>query len=264
MSSSSPTDVPTAFDGVGALVTGGAGGLGEATVRRLHALGSHVVIADNDEQRAEALASELGDRVAAVRTDVTQTDDLAAAISAAERAPRGFRILVACAGIGFEGVMVDDDGNPHPLDTFEQHIRVNLIGVFDTVRLSAASMSKNEPAADDERGVMVLTGSVNAYEGAAGETQYSASKGGVHAITLPAARDLGPRGIRVNTIAPGPFATGMLAEQTAELQDKYAGTITFPKRFGYPDEFASMAVELVVNRMFNGSIIRIDGAGRYG
>ena len=160
--------------------------------------------------------------------------------------------------------MVDDDGNPHPLDSFEQHIHVNLIGMFNTVRLAVAAMSKNDPGPDGERGVVVLTGSVNAYEGAAGETQYSASKGGVHAMTLPAARDLGQWGIRVNTIAPGPFATGMLAEQTQELQDKYAETITFPKRWGYPDEFASLAMEVIANRMINGSVIRIDGAGRYG
>jgi NAD(P)-dependent dehydrogenase (short-subunit alcohol dehydrogenase family) len=159
---------------------------------------------------------------------------------------------------------VDDKGNPHPLDTFEQHVRVNLVGTFNVLRLAAAAMRKNDPGQDGERGVVVLTGSVNAYEGAAGEVQYSASKGGVHALTLPSARELGKWGIRVNTIAPGPFVTGMMAEQTEDLQRRYAERLAFPRRFGHPSEFASLVQELVVNRMINGSIIRIDAAGRYG
>ena len=254
----------TEFEGVGALITGGAGGFGEATARTFHALGSHVVIADTSQDRAQAIAGELGERATVVRCDVTDVANLRAAIAAAARAPHGFRIAVSCAGIGFEGKMVDDDGNPHPLEPFEAHISVNLVGTFNLLRLAASSMRRNDAGPDGDRGVVVLTGSVNAYEGAAGEVQYSASKGGVHALTLPAARELARWGIRVNTIAPGPFATGMLAEQTEALQERYAESMAFPKRFGYPSEFASLTEEIVVNRMINGSVIRIDGAGRYG
>jgi NAD(P)-dependent dehydrogenase (short-subunit alcohol dehydrogenase family) len=246
------------------MVTGGAGGLGEATVRRLHALGAHVVIADVEEQLAQVVAGELGDRATVVRCDVSATQDVATAVSVAARAPRGLRIAVACAGIGFEGEMIDADGRPHPLDTFEQHLRVNVVGTFNVLRLAAASMSKNPAGPDGERGVVVLTGSVNAFEGAAGEVQYSASKGGVHALTLPSARELANWGVRVNTIAPGPFVSRMMAEQTEQLQARYAERLAFPKRFGRPSEFASLVQELVVNRMINGAVIRIDGAGRYG
>lgn len=253
-----------AFDGVGALITGGASGLGEATARRLHALGAHVVIADTAEERARGVAAGLGSRATFVQCDVSKADDVVAAVAAAERAPHGLRVAVACAGVGFEGALVDDDGNPHPLDTFEQHLRINVVGTFNLLRLAAASMSRNSAGKDGERGVVVLTGSVNAYEGAAGEVQYSASKGGVHALTLPSARELGRWGIRVNTIAPGPFVTGMMAEQTDELQARYADRLAFPKRFGYPREFASLVEELVTNQMINGAVIRIDGAGRYG
>jgi 3-hydroxyacyl-CoA dehydrogenase / 3-hydroxy-2-methylbutyryl-CoA dehydrogenase len=259
----SPANQPE-FAGLGALVTGGASGLGEGTVRRLHALGSHVVIADTAEERAREIATELGERATAIRCDVGDADDVAAAISAAEDAPRALRVAVACAGIGFGGELVDGGGNPHPLDTFERHLRVNLVGVFNVLRLAVTSMRKNEPGQDGERGVVVLTGSVSGLEGVAGEAQYASSKGGVHSLTLPAARECGQWGIRVNTIVPGPFSTGMMSEQPEEMQDAYAQQLAFPKRMGYPDEFASLAQEVIVNRMINGALIRIDGAVNYG
>ena len=248
----------------GVVISGGASGLGEATARRLHGLGARVVIADAAVDRARRVADELGPPASAAACDVTRTDEVAAAVSLAAEAPRGLRVAVACAGIGVEGSLIGSGGVPHPLDTFGQHLRVNLVGVFDLVRLAVASMHRNEPDEDGERGLIVLTGSVNAYEGAPGEVQYSASKGGVHALTLPMARELGPWGIRVNTIAPGPFATGMMGEQTEELQERYASSIAFPQRFGRPGEFAVTVEHLIVNQMINGSVIRIDGAGRYG
>lgn len=252
------------FRDTGVLVAGGASGLGEATVRRLHASGAHVVIADRNSARAQSIADELGPGAVSTACDVTNADDVEAAVSLAANSPRGLRLVVVCAGIGSEGSMVGENGNPHPLESFDIHLKVNLSGAFNVVRLAVSKMHKNEPDSDGERGLVVLTGSVNAFEGAPGEVQYSASKGGVHAMTLPIARELAQWGIRVNTIAPGPFATGMMDEQSEELSERYTENIAFPKRFGRPSEFAILVEHLYLNQMINGSIIRVDGAGSYG
>ncbi|MBT2266042.1 MULTISPECIES: SDR family NAD(P)-dependent oxidoreductase [Rhodococcus erythropolis group] len=248
--------------GAGVVVTGGASGLGAGTVRRLHALGAHVVIADKSIEQATSLADELGERAKAYQCDVTSSEDVAAAISLAAAAPKGLRLAVSCAGIAQSAELIGDGGAAHPLESFEMHLRVNVVGTFNLVRLAAQTMHANKAEAGGERGLIVLTGSVNAFEGAPGEVQYSASKGAVHAMTLPSARELAPWGIRVNTIVPGPFATGMISEP--EYQGEYVAKMAFPKRMGRPSEFASLVEELFTNQMINGSVIRVDAAGTFG
>ena len=250
------------LDGAGVIVTGGASGLGEGTVRRLHALGAHVVIADTAIDQARVLAAELGDRATALACDVTETSDVAAAVAHAADAPQGLRLAVACAGIASSGELVGDEGAPHPLDSFEAHLQVNVVGTFNLLRLAVDHMRTNDPAAGGERGLIVLTGSINALEGAPGEVQYATSKGAVHAMTLPAARELGSWGIRVNTIVPGPFASGMINNE--QDQTYYVDKLAFPKRVGRPSEFASLVEHLFINQMINGTIIRADAAGTYG
>jgi NAD(P)-dependent dehydrogenase (short-subunit alcohol dehydrogenase family) len=256
--------VPSAkeqLDGVGAIVAGGASGLGEAAVRRLEAEGAHVVIADRDAERGEALAAELGDRVAFVATDVRSEQDVAAAVQRAARAPRGLRVSVTCAGIAIAEKTVGKNGS-HALDSFERVVGVNLIGTFNVLRLAAGAMRANAPESSGLRGVCINTASIAAYEGQIGQVAYAASKGGVVSLTLPAARDLAADGIRVMTIAPGLFETPLLAGLAEPARQALAATIPCPPRLGHPDEFAQLVLHIATNDMLNGEVIRLDGALR--
>src|SRR4051812_7026981 len=247
--------------GSGALVVGGASGLGEATARRLAELGAAVTIADVNADRGQALADELGAGFAQV--DVREESQVAAAGEAAAAAggDGGLRIAITCAGTGWAQKVANSKG-PHPLQPFEVIIAINLIGTFNVLRLAAARMIGNEPNADGERGVLVNTASVAAYDGQIGQVAYSASKGGVVGMTLPVARDLSQYGIRVNTIAPGLFDTQLLASLPEEARESLGKTIPFPPRLGRPSEYALLAEQIVVNPMLNGETIRLDGAIR--
>ena len=247
------------IDGSGALVAGGASGLGEATARRLAAAGAAVVICDLNEERGNALAGELG--ATFVRADVTDPDTVLRAVEAAAALPGGLRISVCCAGIGWAERVAGRRG-AHALEPFESVIGVNLIGTFNVLRLAAAAMSANEPAASSERGVCVNTASIAAFDGQIGQVAYSASKGGIVGMTLPAARDLASAGIRVCTIAPGTFDTPLLAGLPQESRDALGRAIPFPPRLGRPEEFAALAVHIAENEMLNGEVIRLDGALR--
>lgn len=248
-------------EGSGALVTGGASGLGEATVRRLHAGGAHVAIADMNAGKGEALAAELGERAAFLTTDVTDEASVQAAVEAAAEAPGGLRIAAACAGIGWAERTAGKSG-PHQLQPFETVVRVNLIGVFNTLRLAAAAMNASEPLEDGERGVVVTTASAAAFEGQIGQLAYSSSKGGVVAMTLPAARDLGSRGIRVMCIAPGTFDTPLMGLAPEPVRESLVAQMLFPARMGDPGEFAALVAHIVENRMLTGGVIRLDGGQR--
>jgi NAD(P)-dependent dehydrogenase (short-subunit alcohol dehydrogenase family) len=246
--------------GVGAVVFGGASGLGAATARRLADAGAAVTVADRDGERAQALAAAIGAR--AVRTDVTDAASVQAAVEqAVASAGRGLRIAVACAGVGTPAKLVGRDGAT-PLDAFAQVLEVNLLGTINCLRLTAAAMTANEPDARGERGVCVNTASVAAYDGQIGQIAYAASKGGVAAVTLPAARELARVGVRVMTIAPGLFDTPMLAGLPEAARASLAGTVPFPARLGDPAEYAALVEQIVVNPMLNGEVIRLDGALR--
>jgi 3-hydroxyacyl-CoA dehydrogenase / 3-hydroxy-2-methylbutyryl-CoA dehydrogenase len=247
--------------GSGALVAGGASGLGEATVRRLHSDGAQVVIADLNEERGRALADELGERARFVRTDVTDADAVQAAVSAAAGQPVPLRIAVSCAGIGWAGRVVGRRG-PHGLEPFETVIRVNLIGTFNVMRLAAAVMAENEPTEAGERGVCVNTASIAAFDGQIGQIAYSASKGAIVSMTLPAARDMAPLGVRVCAIAPGTFDTPLLGNLPEDAREALRRVVPFPARFGRPDEFAALVAHIAENEMLNGEVIRLDGALR--
>ena len=248
------------IDGSRAIVAGGASGLGAATARRLHRDGAHVLIADVDEQRGAALAAQLGDRAAFARTDVTDAESVAAAVQAAA-GPADLRISVCCAGIGTAQRIAGRRG-PHDLDQFQRVITVNLIGSFNVLRLAATAMLEAEPLDDGERGVCVNTASIAAFDGQIGQVAYSASKGGIVAMTLPAARDLAVAGIRVCTIAPGTFDTPLLGELSDETRAGLGAAVPFPSRLGRPDEYAALAAHIISNQMLNGEVIRLDGALR--
>jgi 3-hydroxyacyl-CoA dehydrogenase / 3-hydroxy-2-methylbutyryl-CoA dehydrogenase len=249
------------IQGSGALVAGGASGLGEATARELTARGADVVIADVNEERGAALASELGGVAQFVRADVTDPDQVQAAVDAGAALPGGLRISVCCAGIGWAERTAGKRG-PHTLQPFETVVRVNLIGTFNVLRLAAAAMRANEPTSSGERGVCVNTASIAAFDGQIGQISYSASKGGIVGMTLPAARDLASSGIRVCTIAPGTFDTPLLGALPEETREALGNAIPFPSRLGRPDEFAALAAHIVENEMLNGEVIRLDGALR--
>lgn len=244
-----------------ALVTGGASGLGRATVERWVADGGKAVIVDRDAERGEALAAELGGAVRFVRTDVTDGDQVAAAVKAAAGLGR-FGLAVSCAGVGWAARTVNRDGEPHDLDLFQKIIGVNLVGTFNVLRLSAAAMMHNAPDADGQRGVIVNTASVAAFDGQIGQVAYSASKGAVAAMTLPAARDLAKAGIRVMTIAPGTFDTPMLAGLPAAARESLAAAIPNPSRLGDPREYGALVAHIAANGYLNGEVIRLDGALR--
>ncbi len=241
------------IEGATALVAGGASGLGAATARRLAAGGAQVTIADIDAETGEALASELGARFAAC--DVTDPVQVAAAV------PEGVRISVCCAGIGHAEKAAGKRG-AHALEPFQRVISVNLIGTFNVLRLAAAAMLANEPDEGGECGVIVNTASIAAYDGQIGQIAYSASKGGVVGMTLPAARDLASARIRVCTIAPGLFDTPLLAGLPEEARSALGAQVPHPARLGAPEEYASLAAHIVENPMLNGEVVRLDGALR--
>jgi NAD(P)-dependent dehydrogenase (short-subunit alcohol dehydrogenase family) len=243
----------------GTIVAGGASGLGAATARALAKRGAHVAIADLNEDGANALAEEIGG--VAFKTDVTDEAQVEAAVAGAVEAFGGIRFAASCAGIGWAERVVGRDG-PAKLQPFETVIRVNLIGTFNVLRLAAAAMSANEPGEDGERGAVVMTASIAAFDGQIGQTAYSASKGGVVGLTLPAARDLSRQGIRVCTIAPGTFDTPLLAGLPEEAREALGQQVPFPSRLGRPDEFAALACHIAENAMLNGETIRLDGALR--
>jgi 3-hydroxyacyl-CoA dehydrogenase / 3-hydroxy-2-methylbutyryl-CoA dehydrogenase len=249
------------IDGIGALVVGGASGLGEATVRRLHAGGAQVVVADLNEERGSELVGELGERARFVRTDVTDSEQVEQAVAAAAALPGGLRVSVCCAGIGWAERLASGRG-PHSFEPFETVIRVNLIGTFNVLRLAAAKMIEQDPTPSGERGVCVNTASIAAFDGQIGQIAYSASKGAIVGMTLPAARDLARAGIRVCTIAPGTFDTPLLGALPDEYRQALAQTIPFPARLGRPEEFAALVTHIVENEMLNGETIRLDGALR--
>jgi NAD(P)-dependent dehydrogenase (short-subunit alcohol dehydrogenase family) len=246
------------IDGANALVAGGASGLGAATARELSAAGAGVTIADVNEEAGQALADELG--AAFVRADVTDPAQVEAAVVRAA-GEDGLRISVCCAGVGWAEKVAGRRG-PHAYEPFETVIRVNLIGTFNVLRLASAAMLANEPGEGGERGVCVNTASIAAYDGQIGQIAYSASKGGIVGLTLPAARDLASVGIRVCAIAPGLFDTPLLAGLPEETRTSLGASVPFPARLGRPDEYAALARHIVENSMLNGEVIRLDGALR--
>jgi NAD(P)-dependent dehydrogenase (short-subunit alcohol dehydrogenase family) len=242
-----------------ALVTGGASGLGAATARRLAGEGAKVAVCDINAKLAEAVAAEIGG--VAVACDVADAASAEAAIAAAAKAHGPARILVNCAGIGVAKRVIGREG-PMPLSEFDRVIRVNLIGSFNMLRLATADMSKLEPLSSGERGVVISTASIAAYDGQIGQAAYSASKGGIDAMTLPIARELAQFGIRVLSIAPGLFLTPLLAGLPQEAQDSLAAAIPFPRRLGNADEFASLVLHMVDNAYLNGEVVRLDASLR--
>ncbi len=248
------------IQGHAALVTGGGSGLGEATARELARLGAKVAVLDINAALAEKVATEIGG--IACPCDITQSDSLQAAIDKAAAAHGPARILMSIAGIGSAKRVVAKDGGPAPLEDFARIINVNLIGTYNASRLFAAACAKLEPMEDGERGAMVFTASVAAFDGQVGQQAYSASKAGVAGMTLPMARDLAQHGIRVCTIAPGLFATPLLRQLPEPIQQSLAASIPFPARLGKPSEFAELACHIVTNGHLNGEVIRLDGALR--
>jgi NAD(P)-dependent dehydrogenase (short-subunit alcohol dehydrogenase family) len=247
------------LNGIGALVSGGASGLGEATARELAGRGARVAVVDLNEERGPALAEEIGGLFTSA--DVTDEERVGAAVEEAVDAFGGLRLAVSCAGIGWAERTVKKDG-PAALAPFETVVRVNLIGTFNVLRLAAAAMAGGEPDNAGERGAVVMTASIAAFDGQIGQTAYSASKGGVVGLTLPAARDLARLGIRVCTIAPGLFDTPLLAGLPDDARQALGAQIPFPSRLGSPQEYAELACHIAENGMLNGEVIRLDGALR--
>lgn len=248
------------INGYTAVVTGGGSGLGAATARELAARGARVAVVDVNADAARAVAGEIGGLACAC--DIT---DAAAVERTLERVGEelgAVRVLMNVAGIGGARRVVGRDGTPMPLEDFRRVVEVNLIGTFNVIRLAAATMTALEPLEDGERGVIVNTASIAAYDGQVGQEAYAASKGGLVSLTLPLARDLAQHGVRVCTIAPGLFLTPLLHELPAEVQDSLAASIPFPKRLGKPGEFAALAAHIVENAALNGEVIRLDGALR--
>jgi len=244
------------IEGARALICGGASGLGAATARRLRAGGAHVLIADLDAERGTALARELN--AGFTRCDVTDPGQVEAAVAAAGS---GLRIAVTCAGIGWAERTAGKDG-PHRVEPFHKVLEINLLGSFHLLRAAAAAMLANEPDDGGECGVIVMTASIAAFEGQIGQLAYSASKGGIVGMTLPAARDLASSRIRVCTIAPGLFDTPLLAGLPDEARAALAAKVPHPARLGAPAEYASLAAQIVENPMLNGEVVRLDGALR--
>jgi 3-hydroxyacyl-CoA dehydrogenase / 3-hydroxy-2-methylbutyryl-CoA dehydrogenase len=249
------------INGIGAFVSGGASGLGEATTRALVERGARVAIADVNDDKATALADELGDGALALHCDVTSEEEVRAAVGAAAEALGGLRLAVGCAGVGWAEKTVSKRG-AHQLLPFETVVRVNLIGMFNVLRLAAAAMNDNEPDANGERGAVIMTASIAAFDGQIGQISYAASKAGIAGMTLPAARDLSGRGIRVCTIAPGLFDTPLLAALPEEARQALGAGVPFPQRLGQPAEYAQLALSIAENPMLNGETIRLDGALR--
>jgi NAD(P)-dependent dehydrogenase (short-subunit alcohol dehydrogenase family) len=244
-----------------AIVTGGASGLGAATARRLHHLGARVVLVDLAEEAGVALAAELGERATYTPADVTDAQAIAGVVDLA-RSQGELRVAVSCAGVGWASRILTREG-PHDLELFQRVVGINLVGTFNVLRLAAAAMSELEPL-DGDRGVIVNTASIAAFDGQIGQVAYAASKGGVAAMTLPAARDLARHQIRVMTIAPGTFETPMLAGVSEEIRAALAEQIPHPARLGDPAEYGLLVEQLVAHPYLNGEVIRLDGALRMG
>jgi NAD(P)-dependent dehydrogenase (short-subunit alcohol dehydrogenase family) len=248
------------IDGHAALVTGGASGLGAATARELARRGAKVAVLDRNGDGAKAVAAEIGGL--GLACDITDTASVEQALAAAREVHGPARVLMNIAGIGTAKRIVGKDGAPAPLEDFKRVIDVNLVGTYNITRLVAAELVKLEPLADGERGVIVCTASVAAFDGQVGQEAYAASKGGLASMTLPLARDLAQFGVRVCTIAPGLFLTPLMAELPQAVQESLAASIPFPKRLGKPEEFAQLAASIVENLSLNGEVIRLDGALR--
>lgn len=244
------------------LVTGGSSGLGGATASMLVEKGANVVILDINEETGKAKEAELGANSRFVKTDVTSEADVMAAIAVAKNTFTGVHGVINAAGIAVMGKVLDRDGNPHSLDLFARGININLVGTFNVLRLAAQVMAKNEPTEDGERGIIINTASVAAFEGQIGQASYSASKAGVVGMAIPIARELARYGIRICTIAPGIFETPMLAEVSDEIRQSLGQQVPFPSRLGKPSEFAFMAGHIIENVILNGEVIRLDGAIR--
>jgi NAD(P)-dependent dehydrogenase (short-subunit alcohol dehydrogenase family) len=250
------------IQGLTAVVTGGGSGLGEATTRSIVARGGHVAIVDLESSKGAQIADELGKDVIFAPADVTNEEAVTQALDNAVETFGGIHVNVNCAGIGTASRTLSKDGAPFKLELFRKTLEVNLLGTFNVLRLCAARMAVNEPNDQKERGVIVNTASVAAYEGQIGQAAYSASKGGVVGMTLPIARDLSTIGVRVCTIAPGLFATPMLMGLPEPARDALGASIPFPSRLGDPDEYGALACHIVENPMLNGEVIRLDGAIR--
>jgi NAD(P)-dependent dehydrogenase (short-subunit alcohol dehydrogenase family) len=248
-------------EGKVAAVTGGASGLGAATAKRWAAAGGRVVIVDRARALGQALAGEIGDAARFAEADVTDEASLRAALADARSGFGGLHACIGCAGIG-TAMKVVGKGGLFPLDLFRLTVDVNLVGMFNMVRLAAEVMVDNEPDEDGERGVIVMTASIAAFDGQIGQAAYSASKAGIVGLTLPVARELARHGVRIATIAPGTFDTPMLANLPEERRAALAAGIPFPSRLGRPEEFAALALHIAENRMINGETIRLDGALR--
>lgn len=246
---------------VKAVITGGASGLGHAVAQRLVAAGAQVTLFDVNEEKGQAAVTALGARASFQRTDVTSEDGVAANVAAASQAMGGLNTVVNCAGILGAGRVLGKEG-PMPLSTFATTVMVNLVGSFNVAKAAAQLMQGNAAGDDGERGVIVNTASVAAYEGQIGQAAYSASKGGVVGMTLPMARELSRFGIRVNTIAPGIFWTPMVDGMPPQVQESLSASIPFPSRLGKPEEFAELVAFILANRYINGETIRLDGAVR--
>lgn len=248
------------IEGQAALVTGGGSGLGEAVARELARQGAKVAVLDVNGDNAERVAAAIGG--VAQRCDITSAEQVSAALDAAEARHGTARIVMNVAGIGGAKRLVAKDGSPAPLEDFERVVRVNLLGTYNVMRLAAARIARLEPLADGERGVMLMTASVAAFDGQVGQQAYAASKAGIAGMTLPMARDLAQHGIRVMTIAPGLFLTPLLHQLPEAVQQSLAASIPFPSRLGQPEEFAALAAHIVTNVHLNGETIRLDGALR--
>jgi NAD(P)-dependent dehydrogenase (short-subunit alcohol dehydrogenase family) len=245
--------------GEAALVTGGGSGLGAATARALAKSGAKVAVLDINEANAQKIAGEIGGL--AVVCDVADAKSGEAAVAKARAAHGPARVLINCAGIGIGQRIVGREG-PHPLDQFSRVININLVGSFNLMRLAAVDMQKLDPLSDGERGIIISTASVAAFEGQIGQAAYSASKGGIVALTMPAAREFAASGIRVNTIAPGLFATPLMASLPPQVQESLGKSVPFPQRLGKPEEYAELVLAIIANPMINGETIRLDGALR--
>src|SRR5580692_1380510 len=256
------------LNGSSAIVTGGASGLGEATARVLAAAGAHVIVADLNEEAGKQVAAEIGGQFA--KTNVTDASDVVAAVAAAEASGRPLRVAVNCAGIGFAGRTINRDGSPHELASFAKVIAINLTGTFNVLRLAASAMAKTSPVDEDgQRVVIINTSSVAGIEGQTGQIAYSASKGGIIGMTVPAARDLSVIGVRVNTICPGVIFTPIYksiagaGKDADEFLARLAAPVVFPKRLGRPDEFGQLVRSLVENDYMNAEVVRFDGGIRF-
>lgn len=256
------------LNGTSAIVTGGASGLGEATARKLAQAGAHVVVADLNEEAGKKIAEEIGGVFA--KTNVTDPDSVQAAVSAAVESGKPLRVAVSCAGIGWAERTINRQGAPHGLETWEKVIAVNLTGTFNTMRIASAAIAKTEPAdSDGQRGVIINTSSVAGIEGQTGQLAYSATKGGIIGMTVPAARDLSVIGVRVNTICPGIIRTPIyqnIAKDPAEAEafmTKLAEPVVFPKRLGKPEEFGHLVRSLIENDYVNAEVVRFDGGIRF-